>query len=87
MHDNVITMNIISEQSLKSLQQVCQQACKMQIPPYSLMQRCRPEFRLPHRATANSNCAAEPRREFIFSGEICIAHCPNFSFFQGAMCI
>jgi len=28
-------------------QQVRQQACKTQIPPYGLMQRRRPEFRLP----------------------------------------
>ena len=29
-----------------------QQGCKMQIPPYSPTQRCKPQFRLPHRATA-----------------------------------
>ena len=33
-------------------QQVLQQACKTQIPPYGLKQRHRPQFRLPHRATA-----------------------------------
>jgi len=31
--------------------QVRQQACKMQIPPYGLMQRRSLQFRLPHRAS------------------------------------
>ena len=66
-----------SADNLPTSKQVCQQACKMQIPPYGLKQRRRPQFRMPRRASL----------QVFFPGEICIGRCPNFSFFPGAMCI
>jgi len=34
--------------STKNNQQVRQQACKTQIPPHGLKQRCRLQYRMPH---------------------------------------